>query len=225
MVEFHYVAGLLALLAGFVALFSRKGSHLHRRSGRLFVVAMVAMLGLGAFMAFFIVDKRSNGIGALLTLYLVMTSLLTVTRPVGQVRGITRGFAAFAIVLGALALVGGVQATMDPVARVDGGPSRGDFVIAAIAFAAGASDLRMLARGSIAGAQRLLRHLWRMMFALFVATGSFFLGQAKVIPEPLRNFALLSVPVLIVLATLLYWLWRMNVRKSGAVAAAQEGMR
>ncbi len=221
MVEFHFVAGLLALLAGFVALFSRKGGYLHRRSGRLFVGAMLAMLGTAAFMAFFIVDKRSNGIGALLTIYLVVTSLLTVTRRVDQVRGITRGLAAFAFLLGALAIVGGVQASVDPAATVAGGPSRGDFVIAAIAFATGASDLRMLARGSIAGAQRLLRHLWRMTIALWIATGSFFLGQAKVIPEPLRNFVFLSIPVLAVLAVLFYWLWQLNFRKSHAPSVVQ----
>ncbi len=221
MIEFHFVAGLLAIIAGFVALFAPKGRHLHRRSGRLFVAAMLAMLGSAAFMAFFVVDKRSNGIGALLTIYLIVTSLLTVTRRVEQVQGITRGLAAFAFLLGALAFAGGVQATVDPAATVAGGPSRGDFVIAGIAFATGASDLRMLARGSIAGAQRLVRHLWRMMFALFVATGSFFLGQAKVIPEPLRNFALLSIPVLVVLAMLFYWLWRMNLKKSHAPSAVQ----
>jgi uncharacterized membrane protein len=225
MVEFHLVAGLLALLAGFVALFWAKGGYLHRRSGRLFVGAMLLMLGTAAFMAFFVVDKRSNGIGALLTIYLVVTSLLTVTRRVDQVRGVTRGLAVFAFLLGALAFVGGVQATMDPAAMVDGGPSRGDFVIAAIAFATGASDLRMLARGSIAGAQRLVRHLWRMTFALWVATGSFFLGQAKVIPEPLRNFALLSIPVLAVLAALLYWLWRLNPRKTHAPPAVHGEVR
>jgi uncharacterized membrane protein len=221
MVEFHFIAGLLALLAGFFALFSRKGGYLHRRSGRLFAGAMLMMLGTAAFMAFFVVDKRSNGVGALLTIYLV----LTVTRRVDQVRGITRGLAAFAFLLGALAVVGGVQATMDPTAMVDGGPSRGDFVTAAIAFATGASDLKMLARGSIAGAQRLIRHLWRMSFALFVATGSFFLGQAKVIPEPLRNFALLSIPVLAVPAALFYWLWRLKLRKSRGPAAVQGEVR
>lgn len=225
MVEVHFIAGLLALVAGFVALFAPKGRHLHRRSGRLFVVAMILMLGIAAFMALFVVDKRSNGIGALLTIYLVVTSLLTVTRRVDEVRGITRGLAAFAFMLGVLAFAGGVQAAVDPAATVAGGPSRGDFVIAAIAFATGAADLRMLARGSIAGTQRLIRHLWRMTFALWIATGSFFLGQAKVIPEPLRNFALLSVPVLAVLGVLFYWLWRLNVRKSHVPSAVQGEVR
>lgn len=203
MVETHYVAGLLALLAGFVALFSRKGSHLHRRSGRLFVVAMVAMLGLGAFMAFFVVDKPGNGLGALFTIYLVVTSLLTVTRRVEEVRSLTTWLAGFALAIAGLALVDG------------------SLLVAPAALACGVSDLRMLRRGSITGTQRLVRHLWRMSFALFVATGSFFLGQAKVIPEPLRNFALLSIPVLAVLTALFYWLWRMRIGRIGTATAAQ----
>lgn len=203
MVEFHFVAGLLALLAGFVALFAPKGRHLHRRSGRVFVVAMVGMLGIAALMAFSVEEKRGVGLGALFTIYLVLTSLLTVTRRVDQVRGITMGLAALALGLGALAVLDG------------------SFLLAPVALACGASDLRMLERGVIAGTQRLVRHLWRMTFALWVATASFFLGQADVIPEPLRNFALLSVPVLAVLAMLFYWLWRLKIRKAHAVPNLQ----
>ena len=69
MVEIHYVAGLLALLAGFVALFAPKGGYLHRRSGRVFVGAMVVMLGLAAVMALFVVNKHANGVGALLVIH------------------------------------------------------------------------------------------------------------------------------------------------------------
>ena len=58
----------------------------------------------------------------------------------------------------------------------------------------------------------MARHLWRMCFGLFVATGSFFLGQMKFITEPVR-----IVPVLLVLAFapilfLFYWMWRVRVR-------------
>jgi len=203
MVGFHFVAGLLALLAGFVALFAPKGRHLHRRSGRVFVVAMVGMLGIAALMAFSVEEKRGVGLGALFTIYLVLTSLLTVTRRVDQVRGITTGLAALALGLGVLAILDG------------------SFLLAPVALACGASDFRMLARGMIAGSQRLVRHLWRMTFALWVATASFFLGQADVIPEPLRNFALLSVPVLAGLAMLFYWLWRVKIRKAHAVPNLQ----
>jgi len=206
MVEIHYVAGLLALLAGFVALFAPKGGYLHRRSGRVFVGAMVVMLGLAAVMALFVVNKHANGVGALLVIYLVVTSLLTVTRRVEEVRGLTAGLAAAGFALGVWALALAVEG-----ARAAHGDSpQGGLLAAAIGIGGSLGDLRMLRKGAIAGAQRLTRHLWRMALALFVATGSFFLGQAKVLPLPLQNFALLSIPVLVVLVMLVYWLVRVR---------------
>ena len=76
-----------------------------------------------------------------------------------------------------------------------------------------ALDLRLLKAGQIVGAQRLVRHLWRMCFAMLIATGSFFTGQMQVFPEIVRNSALfgvpiLVIPVLLVLLTTLYWLGR-----------------
>lgn len=53
-----------------------------------------------------------------------------------------------------------------------------------------------------------------MSFALFIAALSFFLGQAKVIPKPIRIPGLLALPVLAVLVTMLYWLWRVRIRRS-----------
>jgi hypothetical protein len=47
---------------------------------------------------------------------------------------------------------------------------------------AAVGDVRMLARGGITGARRIGRHAWRMSFGLFIATGSFFLGQQQVFP-------------------------------------------
>ena len=206
MVQVHVVMGLLALLAGFVALFSRKGGHLHRRSGRLFACAMAAMLGTGAVLSFFVVDKPENGIGALFTIYLVTTSLLTVTQRVEDARGITLALACLAIGLGLAEAV------------------LGALLIAPIMIACGIADLRLLRKGSIAGGQRLTRHLWRMSFALWVATASFFLGQAKVLPEPIRKFWLLSIPVLAVLVTMVYWLLRVTKKRSRAFGGAPGGL-
>ena len=206
MVQVHIVMGLLALLAGFVALFSRKGSHIHRRSGLLFVSAMIAMLGTGAVLSFFVVDKPENGIGALFTIYLVVTSLLTVRQPVEKVRGITLALAWLAFGLGLA------------------GVFHGALLFAPVMIGCAAADLRLLKKGSIAGGQRLARHLWRMTFALWIATASFFLGQAKVLPEPMQKLWLLSLPVLVVLAMLVYWLMRVSKKKSRAVGGAPGGV-
>ena len=75
-------------------------------------------------------------------------------------------------------------------------------------LAGGLLDARLLYAGANQGAHRNARHLWRMGFALWIATTSFFLGQAKLFPEPVRESGLLAVPVLLVAGMVLYWLVR-----------------
>ena len=84
------------------------------------------------------------------------------------------------------------------------------FIFGIVALSGGAGDRRMINAGGIHGAARLRRHLWRMCFALLVAAGSFFLGQADEFPDALRITPLLAFPVLAVLATMVYWLRRLR---------------
>jgi len=90
-------------------------------------------------------------------------------------------------------------------------------------------DVRMVRSGALKGAARLARHLWRMCFALFIAAISFFIGQAEVLPKPIRILPLLALPVVLVLVTMFYWLWRVRIKRSlrGLVVSASqaEGMR
>ena len=53
-----------------------------------------------------------------------------------------------------------------------------------------------------------------MSLAMFIATASLFLGQAKVFPKPIRIMPLLSIPVLLVLGVMLYWLVRLRLKGS-----------
>ena len=50
--------------------------------------------------------------------------------------------------------------------------------------------LRMLLGGGVAGTKRIVRHLWRMCFGLFIAAGSFFLGPSN---RPLRLLSALGI--------------------------------
>lgn len=52
-----------------------------------------------------------------------------------------------------------------------------------------------------------------LSLALVIASFSFFIGQARVIPKPIRIYPLLMVPPLIALAALFYWLWRVRIRQ------------
>jgi len=82
------------------------------------------------------------------------------------------------------------------------------FFMGSVMLLAAAGDVRMLVRGGVFGAKRIVRHLWRMCFGLFIATGSFFLGQQQVFPRWLRGSPVLSIPALLPLALLIFWLFR-----------------
>jgi hypothetical protein len=69
----------------------------------------------------------------------------------------------------------------------------------------------MLFRGGVFfDTQRLARHLWRMCFGLFIATGSLFLGQQQVFPDWLRGSNMLLIPALLPLGLLIFWLVRVR---------------
>jgi uncharacterized membrane protein len=77
----HILAGGLALIFGYVALYAAKGATLHRKSGMLFVYAIVTMSLSGALMDALKTWRISvNVVAGLLTFYFVTTALLTVRR-------------------------------------------------------------------------------------------------------------------------------------------------
>ena len=74
----HILAGMIALIVGYVALFAAKGGRLHRRTGKMFVFAMVVMGLGGSFLAAIDPDgSPTNIVAGLVTFYLVMTAMLT----------------------------------------------------------------------------------------------------------------------------------------------------
>jgi uncharacterized membrane protein len=200
----HIIAGGIALASGATALWTRKGCKLHRRSGTIFVWSMLTMSLSGATMAFMQNDMLSV-LAGLLTAYLVATALLTVRSPA---RWAGHVMAAIGFAIGAFGVLMGSNAAGNAVVNPEAFPPAIFFVFGGIAATAAALDLRMLLAGGVHGAHRIARHLWRMCFALLLAAASFFLGQADVFPEALRHIALLSLPVLMVLVSMLYWLLR-----------------
>ena len=88
-----------------------------------------------------------------------------------------------------------------------------------LALSAGVGDRRMIRAGGLQGTPRLKRHLWRMCVALFIAAGSFLLGPVRRIPEPLRMPALRLIP-LVVLVTMVYWLWRFRGKRASRSAVS-----
>lgn len=210
----HIVAGSLGLISGFIALYSAKGAALHRQAGIVFVCTMLTMSTAGLSIALVRgVAPAINVPAALVTASLVITALTTVRAPSPTARRLN-----FAAMITLLA-VGLTNVTFALQAFANGGQRNGipafPFILFGLAGTiAGVGDLRMLRSGPFHGARRIARHLWRMSFALFIAALSFFIGQAKVIPTPIRIMPLLALPVLMVLVTMFYWLWRVRLRKS-----------
>jgi hypothetical protein len=210
----HILAGGFGLMFGYVALYSAKGAALHRKSGMLFVYAMLILCVAGSVMAIGL--NKAPGINlpaAFLTTYLVITSLATVRPPATGWRGLHIVAMLVALAIGLVDLAFGFEAVANGGNR-KGIPAFPFFLFGVVGLLASAGDLRVLRSGALQGVPRLTRHLWRMSFALFIAALSFFIGQAKVIPKPIRIPGLLALPVLAVLVTMLYWLWRVRVRRS-----------
>jgi uncharacterized membrane protein len=198
----HIGGGAMGILSGFTAMFARKGGRLHRLAGAVFFIAMLTMTSVAAIVAPMLPDGRwTNTTAAVFTLYLVVTAWATVRRPAGAVGGFER--AAIAIPLGiagmGLALVpyGAQTGRMEGFSTV--------YAFAVICALAAACDLRMIRRGGVSGTDRLVRHLWRMGAALFVATGSFFFGQQDRIPEVIRESVVPSVLGLAPLVLVAFW--------------------
>ena len=205
----HIGMGSVALVAGAGAMTFRKGSRWHRRAGSLFFVSMLIMSALGAYLAFVKPDMGTSLMGAF-TFYLVASAWLTVIRRENEA-----GYWEIVAMLVALSLAGsalifGLEASNAATGRKDGYPSTFYYIVGGIAACLAVLDFRVTCRRGIGGAQRLIRHLWRMGFALFIASGSLFLGQPDVFPEAVRSIAFRAVPVIVVIGLTIFWLIRVS---------------
>src|SRR5687767_2402499 len=182
----HIVAGGLAIVLGYIALFTTKGGMTHRRSGLLFVYAMLIM-GFSASILGSLESPPENVRAGLLTAYFVVTALTTV-RPVTRLtRAINVVALMVVLTLVAFSTVGAVKIFNLPGRAFNGIPFVAPLFVAAALSLAAIGDVRVLRFGTPQGGKRLARHLWRMCFALFIAAGSFFAIRErveKVLPAP-----------------------------------------
>ena len=209
----HITAGLLSIAAGAVALYALKGSPLHRKSGMVFVVAMLTLGSTGAVIAIGKMDP-GTALGGALVFYVVCTGLLTIRRTVAESRGWLTALMSMALAISAADFALGTAAAGSPGHMLGHYPAGFYFTFSVVALLCASGDARTLWRGHLDGAKRLARHIWRMSFAMWFATTSFFLGQAKVFPEPLRHMmGLRAIPVVLVLVVMFYWLGRVLIQR------------
>jgi hypothetical protein len=222
----HIVAGGLAIVLGSVALLAAKGRWLHRRAGLAFVFAMITMGVSGSILAARHSLTNVNVLGGLVCAYFVTTALTTVRRESAWTRGLNVGALAVAVGLVLAELTVAAKAARGEIGMADGVPFHGAplFAMAAITTLAAVGDVRVL-QSAARGRPRLVRHLWRMCFALFIATGSFFSVPdrvRKILPEAFATPPLQLVPLLLPLVAMLYWSWRVRRRTTSWPSARQD---
>jgi len=230
----HITGGIVGMLSGAAALILRKGSPRHVLAGKVFVASMLTMAAGAVYLAI-VKHQPSNIGGGILTFYLILTAWLTARRREGQT-GIYDWLALLIpLTLGVLTWMNGIRMLRSGAPSEDGVPVGMTLFMGTVMLLAAAGDVRMLLRGGVSGAKRIVRHLWRMCFGLFIAAGSFFLGPSN---RPLRLLsavglgqhlspALFSTTLYLILSVLplvllIFWVfrvWLSSAYRKKAVAA------
>jgi hypothetical protein len=219
---FHIFAGTLGLLSGAVAVSFLKGSRRHGIAGNVFVVAMMGLGASGVYLAL-LKSQPGNILGGTLTFYLVTTAWMTARHKDGRT-GIVDWVALLVVfAVAAINVTFGMEAANSQTGMKYGYPPGAYFFLGSVAILATIGDVRMLARGGISGTQRIARHLWRMCFALFIASSSIFLARSQLFPPLMRKTGMLYLLSFLPLILMFYWLVRILYTKR-AIGRERLGM-
>jgi uncharacterized membrane protein len=218
----HILGGTLALVSGAAAIVFRKGSRGHVLAGRVFVGSMLTMAAGATYLAI-VKHQNSNIGGGILTFYLIATAWLTARRREGETSRWDWLAMLIPLSVGLLSWMNGIDVLRAGKTSQDGVPVGMTFFMGSVCLLAAAGDVRMLLRGGVSGTKRLARHLWRMCYGLFIASGSFFLGGAnrplrllksvgigQHLPQALFNLNLYLVLTIAPLLLLIFWMIRVR---------------
>ena len=204
----HIAAGIAAILLGAIAASVRKGGLRHTQAGSWFAIAMIVLGLTASILEPFRTPKPGSPITGLFVCYFVATSWASARRHDGRTGKFEMLAAAVALGSGAMMIWAGF--TGSSTTPIGSGPV---FILAGLCLTAGLLDLRVVLRKRLSPGERIRRHLWRMCFAFFIATGSFFLGQQKVMPAAVRGSPVLFLLSFAPFAVMLFWLVRLRFAK------------
>lgn len=195
--DLHFWIGCGAIVAGFTAFAARKGAGVHRKAGTLFVICMgvLALSGLWLSLArdiLFTVFLSAISFHALITGWAAARHQSRLCRRISRFAPVFSGL----IVLGGVA--GGMMAAASPAGLLNNLPPAAFYLLAGVSALLCGLDIHYALLAAPARRVRLTRHLWRMGFSFFLATGIFFFGNNHVLPEILRTPWILALPVLAV---------------------------
>ena len=218
----HICGGTVGLLSGAAAMSFRKGSPRHVLAGRVFVASMLVMAA-GAACLGITRHQPSNVGGGIFTFYLILTAWLTARQADGETSKLDWAALLIPLTLGILTWMNGLSVLRSGASSQAGVPVGMTFFMGSVMLLAAAGDVRMLMRRGVLGAKRIARHLWRMCFGLFIASGSFFLGPSnrplrllsnvglgQHLPKALFSMGLYLVLTILPLVLLIFWLLRLR---------------
>ncbi len=214
----HFWIGCLSVISGFTAFAARKGQTIHRACGTVFVLSMVLLTASGLWL--------SIAREILFTVFLSAIAFHTVAtgwaaaaleRPVGGLT--TKASAALSgfVVVGAVHC--GMRAAAAPNGMFNELPASAFYTVAGVGFFIFVCDIAFALVNKPTRQRRLTRHLWRMGFSFFLATGIFFFGNNHVLPEMLRYPAFLSAPVVAAVLWTLFYMFRIRFSKQALTYA------
>jgi uncharacterized membrane protein len=202
----HIVGAAMALFTGTGALVFKKGAVKHRIAGKTFVASMLVM-GISAAPLAFVAENGDMLSGALVC-YLVLTSWMTFN-PISRKVDVTLMLGGGILMLSYLWLEWYLSTSGERRPDIPVGVG---YVFATILALALYGDARLFFKGSISRTSQLIRHLWRMCFALFMASVSFFLARAQLFPDAIRESGLLYALGLAPLLLMFFWWGRTLIR-------------
>jgi hypothetical protein len=214
----HVLAGSVGLLAGIIAVSSRKGARVHRVAGTLFCVSMLIMAALADYLAIAMPEQIPNFFIGTFTIYLVATAWMTVRRKEWSV-GVPEKSALFLVLclfvpfaVLSFQLATGLEPAFKSAVPLEGPVRVAIYSFTFLVAMAAIGDARLVLTGGITGARRLGRHLWRMCLGLTLAAGSAFTnGFPRLLPNTVHlPLLLLFVPQLFSLGVLIFWIIRVR---------------
>lgn len=200
----HIIAGAIALLSGYAVILCNKGKKAHKFLGRLYVIAMLVLGLTGTYVAT-IFDVPLSILNGLVLCYFVLSALNIAWQPANRVNGFDKILFVFVLAITAGFVWYSYQTTLVPSGELGGFGIQAYIVFGCVMAVCTVADYRFIKKGGHSGKDKLVRHLWRMFFPLFMSTAAFFFGQARHLPEALQRIEFLVIPVALVVVIAIYW--------------------
>ncbi len=198
----HIIGGSIALLAGYAALFVKRGGDWHRRFGRYFVNGMATVAVTGLPMSIIRPNPFLFGI-VIFSSYLIFSGRAAAMNRTGEAGKLDFGAAALLFATSVIALLAVAYISLSgieyPMTFLITGT-----VFAIIGLITSHTDWKMLRAGPIRGKDRIIKHLGGMCAGLIAATTAVAATIISRLPDIPNLIAWLG-PTLIISPLIAYW--------------------